>query len=307
MDPAIQGQDGSGQTSKIGATIERFGLWFDVGLPLMIEYNARCQPPWDDRDLERKLAEGMKKATANGETGNKLNIKDSTSNWQIDPGTIVVASDRRNKGTVIEDRGDSCLVRFVSPEGNTKEKELPKSKLRTADGEPLESTGDPLRTFAGLDVSDLEQYVDWKTDWLVDDIFSADQPTLFGAASNATKTTQLIDLAVSLATESPWLGAFPVSKRRKVLLISGESNYRAASKRIKRALDSRENITWSDVENYLRVEAVEFPSLPSHSDRAAIARDVKQHGFEVVIIDPLYRGLQGLDLFKMNEVGEANH
>ena len=97
---------------------------------------------------------------------------------------------------------------------------------------------EPRRTFAGIDAAELSTYIDAETDWLVDYIFAADQPTVFGAASKATKTTQLVDLAVALATATPWLNNFKVSKRRKVLFITGESNYRAVSKRFLRALSA---------------------------------------------------------------------
>ena len=159
-------------------------------------------------------------------------------------------------------------------------------------------------SFAGIDAAELSNYVDSEVDWLVDGIFSADQPTIFGAASKATKTTQLVDLSVALATATPWINSFDVSKRRRVLFITGESNRRAISKRIKRALKVRK-LNWSDVQDWLRVEAIEFPAIPSATDQVGIKNDIDEHGIEVVIIDPLYRGLKGLDTHRMAEVGDA--
>jgi len=161
-----------------------------------------------------------------------------------------------------------------------------------------------IPTFAGIDAAELEQYVDADVDWLVDYVFSADQPTVFGAASKATKTTQLVDLSVALATGSKWLDFFNVSKQRKVLFITGESNYRAISKRIARALKKRDQ-KWRDVSGWLRVEAVEFPTLPNATDKIGIASDIEEHGIDVVIIDPLYRGLGTLDTHRMAEMGDA--
>ena len=161
-----------------------------------------------------------------------------------------------------------------------------------------------LPSFAGIDAAELSNYVDSEVDWLVDGIFSADQPTIFGAASKATKTTQLVDLSVALATATPWINSFDVSKRRRVLFITGESNRRAISKRIKRALKVRK-LNWSDVQDWLRVEAIEFPAIPSATDQVGIKNDIDEHGIEVVIIDPLYRGLKGLDTHRMAEVGDA--
>ncbi len=160
------------------------------------------------------------------------------------------------------------------------------------------------KSFAGIDVCDLERFQAVEPDWLVEGIFSADQPTVFGAASKATKTTQLTDLAVALAAERPWLGAFHIPRRRKVLFITGESNYRACAKRVARALGSH-FMTFVDVKGWLRIEAVEFPQLPDVRHQMQIAADVKEHEIEVVIIDPLYRGLAGLDTHRMAEVGSA--
>lgn len=159
-------------------------------------------------------------------------------------------------------------------------------------------------SFAGIDASELEQFQEQEPDWLVEGIASADQPWIFGAASKATKTTQLLDLTVAQATATRWLGEFSVPKRRKTLLVTGESNYRACSKRILRALGAR-GLKWADVTGYLRVEAIEFPTLPSLGHQLQIAADVREHGFEVVIIDPLYRGLAGLDVNRMPEVASA--
>ena len=163
---------------------------------------------------------------------------------------------------------------------------------------------DQRLTFAGIDASELHQFESQPVDWLVSHIFSADQPTIFGAASKATKTTQLVDLSVALATKSDWLDTFSIPKQRKVLLITGEANNRAVSRRIGRALGARD-IGWDSLKGWLHVEAVEFPILPDATHLAAISRDVERNEFDVVIVDPLYRGLRGLDTNKMVDVGSA--
>lgn len=167
-----------------------------------------------------------------------------------------------------------------------------------------------LPTFEGIDVAELAVFENQPVDWIVDYVFSSDQPTIFGAASKVGKTTQLSDLAVSLAMPNTdqdpprWLGCFPVSRRRKVLFITGEANNRAASKRIGKALRVR-NLDWSDVSGWLRVEAVDFPTLPNLEHRIGIAEGIKKHGTEIVIVDPLYRGLSGLDTNKLVDIGGA--
>jgi len=125
-----------------------------------------------------------------------------------------------------------------------------------------------------------------------------------GARSNGCKTLQLTDLAVAVASESQWMNVFDVPKRRKVLFITGEANYRRIAKHIQKACHVR-GIEFADLLGYLRIEAIEFPCLPRLADQEAIRNDIETHGFEVVIADPLYRGLSGIDSSRLSEMGDA--
>ena len=160
--------------------------------------------------------------------------------------------------------------------------------------------------FEGIDVVELEQFADEEPDWIINGLFSADQPTLFGARSKCLKTTQLIDMSVALASGTLWLQSFEIARPRRVLFITGESNRRAASRRIRKACRSRDDLAFSDITGMLRVEAVNFPKLPSYTDCEHIRRVIDRHHPDVVIIDPLYRGLtMDIDPHKMNQVGDA--
>lgn len=59
----------------------------------------------------------------------------------IAPGTKVRALDRENYGEVVSDNGDTCIVHFISPEGQHADVSLPKSQLVTADGKRLDGSG----------------------------------------------------------------------------------------------------------------------------------------------------------------------
>ncbi|MBL8817170.1 MAG: AAA family ATPase [Planctomyces sp.] len=159
-------------------------------------------------------------------------------------------------------------------------------------------------SFAGIDASELAAYATQNPDWLVDELFTIDEPLLVGARSKGCKTLQLTDLAVAIASGTPWMGVFNVTKRRKVLLITGEANYRRIAKHIEKACKVR-GIKFADLKGFLRVEAIKFPCLPSKKDQAAIRADVTEHGIEVVIVDPLYRGLAGVDAARLSEMGSA--
>lgn len=162
----------------------------------------------------------------------------------------------------------------------------------------------PPRSFAGIDASELTSYASQEPDWLVQDVFTIDEPLLAGARSKGCKTKQLTELAVAVASETKWMNTFDVPRRRKVLFITGESNYRRIAKDIEKACAVR-GIDFEDLRGWLRIEAVEFPCLPRLADQDGIRKDIETHGFEVVIADPLYRGLSGVDSARLGEMGDA--
>jgi hypothetical protein len=60
-DPAISGQDGHGTTFKVAcALVWGFGLDPEQAFLFLSEYNAGCQPPWNEKELRHKLNEVLK-------------------------------------------------------------------------------------------------------------------------------------------------------------------------------------------------------------------------------------------------------
>jgi len=166
------------------------------------------------------------------------------------------------------------------------------------------ATEDPGPTFAGEDIADLSRHVDEQADYLVSGLFTTDQPIVFGARSKCLKTTKLVDLTVALATGTKWLGAFEVPRKRRVLFITGESNKRAISKRLSLACQVRGR-DLEDLTGMARVEAVEFPKINHGDHRIRLAETVENHEIELVIIDPLFRGIgSGIDTNKLNEMAD---
>jgi hypothetical protein len=69
--PAVSGQDGHGQTIRVAAILVRgFGLSQETALQVLQPWNARCQPPWSEKELRHKLADADKH---DGERGWLLN------------------------------------------------------------------------------------------------------------------------------------------------------------------------------------------------------------------------------------------
>jgi hypothetical protein len=59
-EPAVSGQHGHDATFKVACILVwGFGLSFSEALPIFIEWNARCMPPWSERELRRKLIQAL--------------------------------------------------------------------------------------------------------------------------------------------------------------------------------------------------------------------------------------------------------
>lgn len=63
LDPAISGNAGHNATFKAACKLVEFGLSEADAWPLLADFNARCQPPWSDKDLRHKLRDAYSRAT----------------------------------------------------------------------------------------------------------------------------------------------------------------------------------------------------------------------------------------------------
>jgi len=205
----------------------------------------------------------------------------------IAPGTVVLAGDRGNYGTVVADNGTTCTVHFRSPEGQEATKELPKSELRTQDGTAIvQDAGPPafatsLLTSAEFDAKAYQQ------EFLIDHVLEAGSPCVGGGRSKTLKTTLIgIDMAVSLGTGTPFLGHF-ATKLCRVAFWSGEAGAPTIQAKARRVAESRGK-TLSDCSVFW---SFSLPKLGRADHVDALAELIQKHSLDAVIVDPLYLSL----------------
>jgi hypothetical protein len=120
--------------------------------------------------------------------------------------------------------------------------------------------------------------------WLAEGLLTRGEPSLVGGVAKCLKTGLTLDLAISLASGTPFLGTFPVPRPARVAFFSGESGEEtlgAAAQRIagsKGLGDVPEGVTF-------------YTGLPSFDEPedVGLVQDLLRHArAEVVVIDPCY-------------------
>lgn len=287
MPPAISGSGGHNQTYAVARTLYNdFALERSDAWTLLSDYNLRCEPPWDEKDLAHKLDSAIK---AGGERGRlaKARTARRVATQTLEAGTKVRAADRNNFGEVTQDHGATATVRFVSPEGNTADVELPKSGLRLADWSP--ASPDRLYQPAWITSAEFESG-SYDQRYLVNRVLVAGQHGIIGERYKTLKTSVGMDLAISLGSGTHFLGEFKAERARTVFLSgeSGEFTLRETARRVAAAKGIQ--LPAVDVQF-----GFEVPQIARAGDLDAMAEAIDEGDIEVLLLDPVYLSLMAGD------------
>ncbi|MFO0938319.1 MAG: AAA family ATPase [Gemmataceae bacterium] len=143
---------------------------------------------------------------------------------------------------------------------------------------------------------------DYRAEWLIKGVLVKGEPAVAAGASKSLKTTICgVDLGVSLASGTPFLGRFSVPNAVHVAIASGESGARTLQETAKRICQAK-GFTLESLGPKLQW----CFSVPILSDGAAMTEFVDglaERGVQACIIDPLYLALGSIDAKNMFEVG----
>jgi len=91
MPGAISGAGGHDQTFAVACALVKFGLSPDDAWPLLLEYNQRCQPQWNERELRHKLDDAFNRASARNDFNSRAShfSLDRKPKVKIDPATAL--------------------------------------------------------------------------------------------------------------------------------------------------------------------------------------------------------------------------
>lgn len=137
---------------------------------------------------------------------------------------------------------------------------------------------------------------------LIDGCFVELQPAVIAAPTKCLKTGIALDASLSLALARPFLGRFEVRKRRRVLVVSGESGGATLQETCRRIVASKE-AKMREASDFWHISEY-IPDLTHSRDLEALADVMNDLKTEVLILDPLYLMLPGDNQANMFANGE---
>jgi hypothetical protein len=153
-----------------------------------------------------------------------------------------------------------------------------------------EASSNRASTLPVVPASKLEYDSNYKP-WLIERLWSIHAVGFVSGPPKSFKTWTVLEMAVSVATGLPCLGAFPVHRTGPVLLYAAEDPASALRLRLL-ALARNHGLELDQID--VRVICVDSLRLDRDADREKLAATVDLHRPALLVLDPLVR-LHGLD------------
>ncbi len=141
--------------------------------------------------------------------------------------------------------------------------------------------------------------------FIVDGLLVEGQPTMMCAPQKCLKTTLSIDLAISLASATPFMGRFEIPEQVRVCVMTGESGGTTVKETVERICREK-GITLNCIQDWLYLTD-SLPMLYQPDSMNKLRECIQKLKPRVLILDPAYKmmkGDQGGNLFVMG--GQLN-
>lgn len=130
----------------------------------------------------------------------------------------------------------------------------------------------------------------YKREYLISPLLVAMEPCIVAGGKKQLKTSMMLDAGISLATQSPFLGCFTVSRSLKVGMMSGESGPATLQETARRIAETK-GFFLADIANLIFAATVPRIEVQEHLD--GLREFIGQHRLELLILDPAYMCMPG--------------
>lgn len=198
--PAVAGENGHAHTFTVCQQVVRgFALDAPVAYGFLSEWNQRCDPPWSEMDLRRKINEARQKG--------------SRVEW----------------GAHLRDRPT-----FASGSSSPLSSGPP---IEREPGSDDDTPTPPRPALYGHDIvqflGDEEDLDDDTGDWVIRGMVLRAAPNIIAGTPKSRKTMLALHMVISAAAGMPtWLERFPIMERCRVLVLSHEDSKRETRRRL---------------------------------------------------------------------------
>ena len=154
-------------------------------------------------------------------------------------------------------------------------------------------------TFPVIRASDLGA-TDPEPEWLIDELWGVGSVGVLGGSPKSFKTWLALDMAVSLASATPCLGAYQPPRRGRVLLFAAEDAPRIVRQRLESLCRVRD-LDLSSLDIFVITTDMLRLDVPTH--QKLLATTIANVEPDLLILDPLVR-LHAIDENRAGEVAQ---
>lgn len=169
------------------------------------------------------------------------------------------------------------------------------------DGEPTAPVVESNEVPRIIPFTKLRQFAG-SIEWLIEDVLVANQFAGIVGQFKTLKTGLSLDMAVSLATGSPFLGRFNVPERKRIIIYTAEIGLPVAVAKLD-AICAEKKLPGFDTIDTAFISA-SVPRIKSPKQLDQLKKDIEKYKADVVVIDPLGLAASGADARMLIEMGE---
>jgi hypothetical protein len=303
IDPAIDGDGGSSQTSSVAkALIQDWGLSAESSMEFMRLYNSKCEPPWDESELWRKLDWAVRHGVPqNGRVRGHLEGNDAAHARVVRPDSpftpkeaVELTEKECASMTFIE-----CLQEHSRRNGYEFRPSTPE-EMHERVQQALEYLH--LVEIGGRKAPDFDSFDDLMNEdipepkRIIDGILGKGQKMSVNGSSKDGKTWILLYLAICMSLGREWLGRCVA--KSKILYV----NFELPRFFLKQRLEILKNrFEVEKVPNLITWTLRGFYPDPLEFKKAIISKMQGQE-FDVIFADPVYKIMNGADECDAGEI-----